>query len=119
MQPDRKRRRRGEPEPVAQPGRHLHRLFDDALVHCLTFAMGSVHDYRDLCFVSHRFRRLAATPRALHNIRVRSSRFTDLHCATLAQSSQAWRDVDVSSSRAITDAGVAALAPLTSLVVHR
>ena len=66
------------------------RIFDDLLVHCVSFAISSVDDYRNVCFVSHRFRRLAANIRALGHIRVRSSRFTDAHCATFSQSSQAW-----------------------------
>ena len=103
----------------AQPHQTLHgslrRLHDDVLVYCLSWSMSSVDDYCTLCRVSHRFRRLAATRRVLAHTRVLSSRFTDAHCAALALSSQSWTYVDLSWSIAGTDAGLAALAPLTSL----
>ena len=106
----------------AQPRRELQgslrRVSDDALVLCLSFATVITRDYRELCLVSHRFRRLVATRRASGHVCVRSSRFTDGHCAALTQSSQVWRIVDLTNSFAITDAGLASLAslaPLTSL----
>ena len=107
-QPNRKRQR-------TEPARHMHRLGDDELIECLSFAMATTGDYSVACRVSRRFRRLAAMPDAVEHLRVRSDRLTDVDCAALVQSSTGWTEVNLSQSNQLTNAGLAALAHLTSL----